>query len=273
MRRSRKTGAVAVHVLVIAALAAGGALNFLWAPGAWAHAAMTKSAPSNGAMLASPPALIQAWFSDEVTASGSYLRLYDAHDTLIARGGLDPKVSSHTVLRLVPPRLRPGAYLVRWHVVAAEDNHVTEGYFRFSIGAAAVMAPSTAAAPAAASSAMAAPALPALDLVAPQDHSTVKNPVAVVIQTPGDIKALTMGGMNMSGMGSTKGPAVHLHILVDGVTTMPSSDQLTPAGTHRYQYLLAPLSRGAHTVKVFWADNKTHEAVGPVHAATFTVAP
>jgi len=250
------------HLQGLVWLAAAGVLVLF--PAAWglAHSAMTKSLPANGATLTAPPAVIKAWFSDEVTASGSRLGLYDAHDTLLATGRLDPKVSSHTVLTLVPPHLAPGGYLVRWHVVAAEDNHVTEGYFRFSLHGAA-MAPSGMA-----MAATTAP-LPALQLIAPVDHGRVKNPVAVVIETPGNIKQLTMGGM--SGMSGMSGPAVHLHILVDGVTTMPSTDQLTPAGTHRYQYLLAPLSRGTHSVKVFWADNRTHEAVGPMHGATFTV--
>jgi methionine-rich copper-binding protein CopC len=221
---------------------------------------MTKSSPANGAALATAPAVIQAWFSDELTSSGSYLRLYDAHDKLLASGGLDTKESSHKALRLVPPRLSPGGYLVRWHVVAADDNHVTEGYFRFSIRGPA-MAPSM----------MITSSLPDLQLIAPVDHSTTKNPVAVVIQTPGDIKELTMrGGMQTSGM-AMGGPGVHLHIVVDDVVTMPSSDQLTAAGNHRYQYLLAPLSPGAHKVRVSWADNKTHEPTGPVHAATFNV--
>ncbi len=248
------------HVNVAFWLIGAGLLAALLAPPVSAHAAMTKSSPPNGATLAATPAVIQAWFSDEVTSSGSYLRLYDARNRLLASGGLDPRVSSHMVLRLVPPHLSAGGYLVRWHVVAAYDNHVTEGYFRFSVRG-----------PAMAPSGMAALSLPALQLVAPVDHSTIKNPVAVVIQTPGDIKTLTMGGGQTSGMGSMGGPGVHLHILVDGVTTMPSRDQLTPAGSQRYQYILAPLSPGTHTVAVFWADNKTHEAVGPVHKATFTV--
>lgn len=231
-----------------------------------AHAGMTKSSPANGAALTAAPTVIQAWFSDELTSAGSYLRLYDAQDKLLASGGLDPKVSSHTVLRLAPPRLRPGGYLVRWHVVDTADNHGTQGYFRFSVGGAA-MAPSGGMAMA--PSATSASSLPALQLVAPANHGTVKNPVAIVIQTPGDIKKLTMGGM--SSMGGMAGPGVHLHIIVDSVTIMPRSDQLTAMGNHRYRYLLAPLSRGTHTVKVFWADNKTHDAVGPVHTATFTV--
>jgi methionine-rich copper-binding protein CopC len=254
------------NVKALTGLIAAGLLAALPAAPVWAHAHMTKSSPANGATVTSTPATIQAWFSEELATSGNRLRLYDAHDKLLGTGGLDPKVAGHTVLRLAPPHLSAGGYMVRWHVVSADDNAVSEGYFRFSVGSMA-MAPSGGMAMA--PSGTAASSLPALNLVGPADHSTVKNPVAVVIETPGDIKTLTMDGMG--GMGGA-GPKVHLHIVVDGVANMPSSDQLTAAGSHRYQYVLAPLSRGTHTVKVIWADNKTHDAVGPVHAATFTVS-
>jgi len=253
-----KTGMNALIQLIAASV-----LAVFTATSGWAHAEMTKSSPANGTTLASPPTAIQAWFSEELASSGNRLQLYDAHEKLLATGGLDPKVSSHTALRLAPPRLRPGGYLVRWHVVSADDNAVSQGYFRFSLRGTA-MAPSG----------VAAPSLPALQLIAPGDHSTLKNPVAIVVQTPGDIKKLTMGGGGqMSGMGGMAAPGVHLHIVVDGVATMPTSDQLTAAGTHRYQYVLAPLSAGTHMVKVFWAENNSHQALGPVHAATFTVTP
>lgn len=253
------------NVKTLIGLIGAGVLAVLPAAPVSAHAEMTKSSPANGATLASAPNVIQAWFSDELTSSGTYLRLYDGHNKLLATGGLDPKVSSHKALRLAPPRLSPGAYLVRWHVVSADDNHVTQGYFRFSVAGTAM-----------ASSMTVTSFLPTLQLVAPMNHSTVTNPVAVVIETPGDIKELTLGG-GMSGMqmstGSMAGPGAHLHILVDGVMTMPSSDQLTAAGNQRYQYVLAPLSPGTHTVSVSWADNKTHAPVGPVDTATFTVTP
>ncbi len=249
------------NVRAVIGLVSASALAALTAAPVWAHAQMTKSSPTNGAALASAPTVIQAWFSEELASSGNRLQLYDAHDKLLATGGLDPAVSGHTALKLAPPRLSPGDYLVRWHVVSADDNAVSQGYFRFSVRGMVMSSPG-----------MAGSSLPALSLVAPADHSTVKNPVAIVVQTPGDIKSLTMGGTgHMSGMGSMGGQGVHLHIIVDGVVTMPTSDQLTAAGSQRYQYVLAPLSSGTHTVKVFWADNKTHEPMGPVHAATFTV--
>ena len=238
---------------------------------AWAHAELMKSSPINGAAFASTPSAIRAWFSEELAPSGSYLRLYDAHNKLLATGGLDPKVSNHEALRLVPPHLSPGTYLVRWHVVSADDNAVTQGSFRFSIERTAMAPSGVASSP----SGMTSSSLPPLQLVAPMDHGSVKNPVAVVVETPGDIKKLTMDGGLMSGMGSMgAGDAgVHLHILVDGATSMPSSDQLKALGNHRYEYTLARLSPGAHTVKVFWADSKTHQPVGAVHAATCTVTP
>ena len=220
----------------------------------WAHAELMKSSPINGAALTSSPSVIRAWFSEELAESGSYLRLYDAHNKILATGGLDSKVSNHEALRLTPPRLSAGSYLVRWHVVAADDNAVTQGSFRFSIGGQA-MAPSG----------MTASSPPPLQLIAPADHASVKNPVALIIETSGDMKKVTMGGTGqMGGMSSMAGmdAAVHLHIVVDGTTAMPSSDQLTA---------LAPLKSGSHTVKVFWADDKTHEPVGAVHTATYTV--
>ena len=228
----------------------------------WAHAELMKSSPINGAALTSSPSVIRAWFSEELAASGSYLRLYDAHNKILATGGLDAKVSNHEALRLTPPHLSSGSYLVRWHVVAADDNAVTQGSFRFSIGGQA-MAPSG----------MTASSPPPLQLVAPADHASVKNPVALIIETSGDMKKLTMGTGQMNGMSSMAGmdAAVHLHIVVDGTTAMPSSDQLTALGNHRYRYTLAPLKSGSHTVKVFWADDKTHEPVGAVHTATYTV--
>ena len=115
--------------------------------------------------------------------------------------------------------------------------------------------------------------LPPLQLIAPVDHGGVTNPVALAIQTPGDIKQLTMGGTKMSGMGSmgATDARVHLHILVDGATIMPSSEQLKALGNNRYQYTLTLLSQGAHTIKIFWADNKTHQPAGPVREATCIV--
>src|SRR5262249_31545809 len=196
----------------------------------------------------------QAWFSEELATKGNALRLYDAHDNVLATGGLDPKVPKHQGLKLVPPRLGLGTYLVRWHVVAADDNAVSQGAFKFSICTSA-MAPSV----------MTKPSLPPLRLIAPANRATMKNPVAVVVETPGDMKQLTMGGM--SGMPGMESPGAHLHILVDGAVMMPTGDQLKALGNHRYQYTMASLPACPRTITVLWADNKTHRPMGPVQTA------
>ncbi len=224
---------------------------------AWSHADMIKSSPKAGVVVAQSPAEVRAWFSEELAVKTSTLRLYDAHNKVLATGGVDPKISKHDVMRLGVPHLSAGAYLVRWHAVAADDNKATDGSFRFSIKGAAQTPPATT-----------AMSLPPIRVIAPANHAAVKNPVALTFDTPADMMKYTMGGMaSMEGMGS----GLHFHVVVDGGTMlMPNGDQVTKAGDHRYKYALPNLSAGLHTVKVYWADNKTHAARGPVQTVTFT---
>jgi methionine-rich copper-binding protein CopC len=263
-------------VELVAAVIASLALSFVVAPRASAHAHMVKSSPADHAVLAQSPRVIRAWFSEELAARGSVLRLYDAHQRLLARGGLDPAFSSHEVQSLTPPRLGPGSYMVAWHSVSSDDQAMTQGYFRFSIGTAMQMPPAQHTAgqtgsmhsmppSGMASSAARSGSLPQLRLVAPANHARLHNPVSVVIETPSGISLATMGPKMMSG------PGVHLHIVVDSIVNMPASDQLTPAGARRYAYELAPLKPGRHTIEVFWADNRTHAVVGGSQQATVDV--
>ncbi|HET8999907.1 MAG TPA: copper resistance CopC family protein [bacterium] len=99
----------------------------------WAHANLVRSSPAADAVLTGSPPLIQAWFSEEVAVKGSVMRLYDGADKVLAAGGVDLKDTDHESMRITPPRLAPGAYQVRWHAISADDNHVTEDVFRFSI--------------------------------------------------------------------------------------------------------------------------------------------
>lgn len=224
---------------------------------AWSHASLVKSSPANGASLSKAPSEIRAWFSEGLAVKGSTLRLYDSRQKLIASGGIDPAVAKHDVMRIAAPHLANGAYVVKWHAISADDNEPRDGSFKFSIGMGAQMTKAPMA------------DLPPLQLIAPANGAPVKNPVALLVETPGDIDHLTMGNSpaGMSGMDS----GIHLHILVDSLVFMPSASKLTKVGPSRYQYVIGPLSTGMHTIKVFWADNKTHEAVGPVHTAKCAV--
>jgi methionine-rich copper-binding protein CopC len=99
----------------------------------WAHANLVRSSPAADAVVTEPPSLIQAWFSEEVAVKGSVMRLYDSGDKVLAAGGVDLKDKDHESMKITPPHLAPGAYQVRWHAISADDNHVTEDVFRFSV--------------------------------------------------------------------------------------------------------------------------------------------
>jgi methionine-rich copper-binding protein CopC len=221
---------------------------------AWAHASMVKSSPASGAVLKQAPTVIQATFSEELDKA-SVMRLYDAHQKMVAKGGLNTKVASHRVLTITPPHLTAGSYTVQWVAISSDDGATEKGAFKFSVAAMA--------------------AVPPLRLVSPAGHAQVKNPVAVVFETSGDISQLTMGHAMapMRGMSSGTGaePRVHLHIVADGTAYMPAAQQLTKVGPGRYQYVLPKLAAGTHTVKVFWADDSTHAPAGAVESATYTV--
>ena len=99
----------------------------------WAHANLLRSLPAADAVVTEPPPLIRAWFSEEVAVKGSVMRLYDGADNVLAAGGVDLKDKDHESMKITPPLLAPGAYQVRWHAISADDNHVTEDVFRFSV--------------------------------------------------------------------------------------------------------------------------------------------
>ncbi len=225
---------------------------------AWSHASLVKSSPANGASLSKAPSEIRAWFNEELKVKGSTLRLYDSRQKLVASGGIDPAAAKHDVMRIAAPHLANAGYVVKWHAISADDNEPKDGSFKFSVGMGAQMTKAPMA------------DLPPLQLITPANGAPVKNPVALVVETPGDLDHLTMGGgmAGMSGMDS----GIHLHILVDSLVFMPPASKLTKVGPSRYQYVIGPLSAGMHTIKVFWADNKTHAAVGPVHTAKCAVS-
>ena len=249
-------GAAALVGLLVTVVFALAPLGF-----AWGHAELVKSSPMNGTAVNQTPAVVRATFSEEL-AKGSIMRLYDGHQKLLASGGLDAGVSSHRVLKLVPPGLAPGAYVVQWVAISADDGDTHKGSFRFFVAGTHV-------APA---GAMTSP--PPLHLIAPAARAQLKNPVVLVIETTGDISQLTMS-KSMAPMGggmASMGAQVHLHIAVDGKMFMPTTDQVKKVGPSRYEYSVpGTLAAGTHTIKVFWATDKTHEMAGAGQTVTFTV--
>ncbi|NGM88964.1 copper resistance protein CopC [Parapusillimonas sp. SGNA-6] len=109
-----------------------GALAILsWSPGTFAHASLTASTPTAGAVLSQGPATVRLTFNEPV--SPLILKIIQpdgaVHD--IAR----TKVLSEGLELEVPlPRLdRQGAYGLSWRVVSA-DGHPIGGTLTFSVG-------------------------------------------------------------------------------------------------------------------------------------------
>ena len=102
-------------------------------PGAAAaHAILLESEPAAGAKLAEPPARIYLRFNSKLEKRLSRVTLSAADTrpvpvTVKADGSEKPDR-----IELQPGSLRPGAYVVRYKVLAA-DGHITEGALRFTV--------------------------------------------------------------------------------------------------------------------------------------------
>jgi copper resistance protein C len=96
-----------------------------------AHAHMTGSDPAKGAAVKAPSA-IHVTFSEAVNPAFTGIALTDAagHAALLGKPGFDaPKT---TLAASVTGPLKPGAYTVKWHAVAA-DTHRSAGSFTFTV--------------------------------------------------------------------------------------------------------------------------------------------
>ena len=127
MKRAIRGSGLALRACALcAALLAGD-------PGAAsAHAIILESEPVMGAQLAEPPARIYLRFNSKLEKRLSSVRLASADGRPVPL----PVAASEGELpdRIVLPlgKLRPGAYVIRYKVLAV-DGHITEGALRFSV--------------------------------------------------------------------------------------------------------------------------------------------
>lgn len=106
---------------------------FLCAVSAFAHSAMLRSEPKDGARLSVSPNEIKIWFTEPLKVGLSTFVVRDSSGKEIDRRDLhaDPKDPSLVSLTL-PPNLPPGVYKVTWSAVAP-DMHVGKGGLSFEI--------------------------------------------------------------------------------------------------------------------------------------------
>ena len=99
-----------------------------------AHAELARSDPAQGAALGSAPSRVDLWFTEELTPSGSNIRVYDAQRRQVDKGDVhvDPNNAEHLSVSLNP--LTNGTYTVAWTSSSIVDGHVITGTFSFSVG-------------------------------------------------------------------------------------------------------------------------------------------
>ncbi|MFD6885941.1 copper resistance CopC/CopD family protein [Streptomyces sp. NPDC059957] len=131
--RVRATALLPRLTLVLAALLAA---FFAAAAPASAHAALTASDPTDGAVVATAPAQITLSFSEGVAMNGDSIRVLDPRGKRVDTGELRD-LCSGSIIRY-GTALRPGqpdgTYTVAWQAISA-DSHPIAGAFTFSIGA------------------------------------------------------------------------------------------------------------------------------------------
>lgn len=110
-----------------------------------------------------------------------------------------------------------------------------------------------------------AAAAPPLEILMPQDGDSVGSQVGVIIKTPADLDEMTMSAAKIG---------VHLHVDLEGLSLMPTRQQLIEFGGNRYLFLFdLPAKAGKNTIKVYWSDAQHQTLESTVQSVTVTVKP
>jgi methionine-rich copper-binding protein CopC len=229
-------------------LMAAAAMIAVAAP-AHAHAKLLRAQPAPGSTVREAPAMVRAWFNEEIDARRSTLTVTNAHGHRVdaGRGGVDLHDLDRKSMVVGLGAIGAGRYTVRWTAVSADDQFVAKGSYRFTVAAAATGG------------------LPPLRIVTPANGATVGNPVVVVVETTADLMKAGMGGHGMSDE-----PARHLHVDIGTRMTMPTARQLTKVGSNRYSIALGRVRAGRQVLRVYWADAH-HKPIGGGQIVTVTV--
>lgn len=127
----------AARALLLSLLAAGLAvpLSLLSTLPALAHARYERSIPGDGAVVSAPPARVEIWFTQELfrREGENRIQVEDAQGVRVEVGEAEIDDDDRTHLSVaLQPELAPGAYLVSWRSLSAEDGDSDEGEFSFT---------------------------------------------------------------------------------------------------------------------------------------------
>ncbi len=97
-----------------------------------AHAFLDHATPAVGSKIASPPAQVRLWFTEELEPAFSTLKVLSADGREVDKQNTQVDSTNRTVLQVSLPPLAPGRYRVVWRALSV-DTHVTTGDFTFEV--------------------------------------------------------------------------------------------------------------------------------------------
>jgi copper resistance protein C len=99
---------------------------------AWAHAFLDHSDPKVGSTVASSPAAVKIWFTQNLEPAFSTIEVQDAQGNEVDKKDVRLDDKDKTLLIVSLPPLPDGTYTVAWHVTSV-DTHRTQGHFEFAV--------------------------------------------------------------------------------------------------------------------------------------------
>jgi methionine-rich copper-binding protein CopC len=103
------------------------------AKGALAHAFLDHSVPGVGSTVSASPGAIELTFTQEIVPAFSGAQVASVEGAAVATGKATVDPGNPHVLRLgLGHALKPGVYVVSWHVVSV-DTHRTTGTYKFTV--------------------------------------------------------------------------------------------------------------------------------------------
>lgn len=112
-------------------IAATGLASLVASTQAFAHAFLNHAEPGVGTIVNASPPELQLTFTEDIVAAFSGLHVATASGAAVPTGKavVGPANTLHARLAHA---LKPGTYVVSWHVVSV-DTHHTQGTYKFTI--------------------------------------------------------------------------------------------------------------------------------------------
>ncbi len=92
-----------------------------------------RSEPAPGAILRKPPSEVHIWFDDALVPANSHMSVLDPQGHEVDRRDSHLSGSNPREMSVTLAKLPAGTYTVLWVAQSADDGHITEGSFVFSV--------------------------------------------------------------------------------------------------------------------------------------------